>query len=81
VLSQQVFSREASGSLIWIEAARFDSVKTLEDFNYDFQAAAPRDVVAHLSTGAYLLDGRNIVLLDPPGTGKTHLATALEAKA
>lgn len=81
VLSQEVSSREASGSRLRIKAAGFDSVKTLEDFNYDFQPAAPRDVIAHLSTGSYLLEGRNIVLLGPPGTGKTHLATALGVKA
>jgi DNA replication protein DnaC len=81
VLSQDVSSREASGSLIRIKSAGFDSVKTLEDFNYDFQSAAPSDVIAHLSTGAYLHEGRNIVLLGPPGTGKTHLATALGVKA
>jgi len=56
-------------------------VKTLEDFNYDFQPAAPRDVIAHLATGAYLQEGCNIVLLGPPGTGKTHLATVLGVKA
>jgi len=81
VLSQEVSSREASGSLIRIKAAGFDCVKSLEDFNYDFQPAAPRDVIAHLATGAYLLEGRNIVLLGPPGTGKTHLATGLGVKA
>ena len=81
VLSQEVSSREASGSLIRVKGAGFDSVKSLEDFNYDFQSAAPRDVIAHLATGAYLQEGRNIVLLCPPGTGKTHLATALGVKA
>jgi len=54
VLSQEVSSREASGSLIRTKAAGFDSLKSLEDFNYNFQPAAPRDVIAHLSTSAYL---------------------------
>jgi len=79
VLSQEVSSREASGSLIRIKSAGFDSVKMLEDFNYDFQPTAPRDVIAHLSTDACLLEGINIVLLGPPGIGKTHLATGRRA--
>ena len=51
VLSQEVSSREASGALIRIKAAGFDALKSLEEFNYDFQPAAPRDVIAHLATG------------------------------
>ena len=81
VLSQEVSSREASGALIRVKAAGFDSLKSLEEFNYDFQPAAPRDVIAHLATGTYMHEGRNIVLLGPPGTGKTHLATGLGIKA
>jgi DNA replication protein DnaC len=34
-----------------------------------------------LATGAYLAEAGNIVLLGPPGTGKTHLAIALGIKA
>ena len=55
VLSREVSTQEASVSLIRIKAAGINSVKTLEDFAYGFQQGAPRNVMAHLSTGAYLL--------------------------
>ena len=50
--------------------------KTLDDFDWDHQPAARQDIAA-LASGAFLAEARNVVLLGPPGTGKTHLATGL----
>ena len=81
VLATEVASREASGASIRIRAAGFGTVKSIEDFNFDHQPGAKRDVIAHLATCAYLQTASNIVLLGPPGTGKTHLAVGLGVKA
>ena len=81
VLSREVSEREASGSALRIKAARFPGFKTLEDFNFEHQPSADRNLIAHLGTGVFLTEGKNVVLLGPPGTGKTHLAISLGIKA
>ena len=76
VLEREETARNASGAQLRIRAAGFPARKTLEDFDFDAQPAA-RQQIAALASGAFLTEARNIVLLGPPGTGKTHLAISL----
>lgn len=81
VLSREVCEREASGAALRIKAAKFPGHKTIEEFNFDHQPSADRNLIAHLGTSMFLTEGKNVVLLGPPGTGKTHLAIGLGIKA
>jgi DNA replication protein DnaC len=76
VLDREVAARNASGAQLRIRAAGFPARKTLEEFDWDAQPAV-RQQVAALASGGFLTEARNVVLLGPPGTGKTHLATGL----
>ena len=76
VLEREVSARNASGAELRIRAAGFPAIKTIEDFDWDTQSAI-RPQVGSLTSGAFLTEARNVVLLGPPGTGKTHLATSL----
>ena len=76
VLDREVAARNASGAQLRIRAAGFASRKTIEEFDWDAHPAA-RQQIAALASGGFLTEARNVVLLGPPGIGKTHLATGL----
>ena len=81
LLARQVADREAAGTTMRIRTAHFPQVKTLEDFNLDHLPSLRRDLLAHLATGTFVSKAENVVLLGPPGIGKTHLAIGLGVKA
>jgi len=81
LLSTEISSRESSGGQLRIRAARFPSHKTLEEFDFTFQRSVKKQVVEHLGQLDFLHGKENVVLLGPPGTGKTHLSIAIGIRA
>jgi DNA replication protein DnaC len=61
--------------------ARYPVHKTLAEFDLDFQPSLDRAVIAELSTLRFVEEKRNVILLGPPGVGKSHLAIALGVAA
>lgn len=64
-----------------LRQARFPWIKTLEQFDFDFQPSLDRRQVRELAGVSFAERAHNVILLGPPGVGKTHLAIALGVKA
>jgi DNA replication protein DnaC len=81
LLKTETDSRDSHGGQGRIKAAKFPARKTLEDFDFAFQTSLRRETVLYLGQLDFLAGKENVVLLDPPGTGKTHLALAFGIRA
>jgi len=64
-----------------LRQSRFPWNKTLEQFDFDFQPSLDRRQVRELAGLSFVERAHNVVILGPPGVGKTHLAVALGVKA
>ena len=81
VLGLEVRSKAEKHLAMRTSMARFPFHKTLEGFDFKFQPSIDPKVIRELATGRYIESGDNVLLLGPPGVGKTHLAVALGMKA
>jgi DNA replication protein DnaC len=64
-----------------LRMARFPWLKTLDQFDFDFQPSPDRRQVRELAGMSFVERAHNVIVLGPPGVGKTHLAIALGVKA
>ena len=61
--------------------ARLPHRKGLEEFDFSFQPSIDKRHIDELATLAFAARAENVVLLGPPGVGKTHLAVGISQKA
>ena len=64
-----------------IKAAAFRELKTLEDFDWSFNASIKKKAFYDLATCRFVERADNVLLIGPPGTGKSHLMEALGYEA
>lgn len=70
VRNERLFARRT-------KAAGFREPKTLDDFDWQFNPSIKRKLIFDLATGRFIREARDVLLLGPPGIGKSHLAQAI----
>jgi DNA replication protein DnaC len=81
VLSREIAAKHERHTAMKTAMARFPFQKTLESFDFKFQPSIDPKVIKDLATCRFIADTDNVLLLGPPGVGKTHLAVGLGMKA
>lgn len=81
LLSTELAGKQERNTLMRVRRAHFPFEKSLESFDFKFQPSLDPKIVRELATCRYIANAENVLLLGPPGVGKTHLAVALGLKA
>ena len=81
LLSEELTLRENSRIKTALRMGRLSTIKTLAGFDFSFQPSLDRERILTLAQLSFIARCEVIHLLGPPGTGKSHLATALGVEA
>lgn len=81
LLTAQITLRNNRRLQAAMRSSRLPAVKTLDTFDFSFQPSLKREQIESLHELGFVERKENVVLLGPPGVGKTHLAISLAIAA
>lgn len=64
-----------------LKQAKLPFMKTVDDFDFGFNPSINRPYIKQMATSAFVAKHENILMIGPPGVGKTHLASAFSIEA
>lgn len=81
VLTEELEARRQRYLKTRLQLAHLPYIKTFEQFDFSFQPSIDERQIRELRTLRFIHEASNVILLGPPGVGKTHLAVALAEAA
>lgn len=81
LLDREIIRRRENTSRKRIKDARFPDLKTLDQLEWDSLKGISKTKIQALSSGQFIDDAEDVVIIGPIGTGKTHVAIALGVEA
>jgi len=81
LLAEEIGHRKAKRIESRLRQAHIPVIKSMEQFDFSFPKKIPKQLILSLLSCKFISEKQNIILLGPPGVGKTHLAAALSYQA
>jgi DNA replication protein DnaC len=75
--TDELARRDAAALDRRIRNARFETLATIEEFDFGYNAKTPTALIRDLATLRFIDAGESVILHGPVGVGKTHIAQAL----
>lgn len=80
LLSEEICAREENQIKRRMRQAAFPFEKTIEQFDFSLRPELKKQVILNCMDATFIHQGRSLVLIGPPGLGKTHLAVSIGIK-
>jgi DNA replication protein DnaC len=81
VLSDELATRQQRAIDRRLKQAQFREMKTLDQLDFSFNPSLPKRRIMDLATGRFIREATDVLLLGPPGTGKSHCCQAVGRSA
>lgn len=79
--SQEITKRQERLVKTRITQAQFPVIKTIDAFDFSFPKSINKSLILNLFDLHFVEEKQNVIIMGPPGTGKTHLFLALGYQA
>lgn len=81
ILQDEMLIRKQRKIKRGIKTAGFRDLKTLEDFDWEFNSSIKKSRIFDIATCQFVKEGKDVLFLGPPGVGKSHLCQAIGYQA
>lgn len=81
ILQDELHVREQRQIARRVKSAAFKELKPLDDFDWSFNPSIPRKQVFDLATCRFIRESRDVLLIGPPGVGKSFVVQAVGYQA